>query len=290
MNESVFIFLKVVMNYIFLHRICFQIFLSTISTMKRIAVLFIIISGLAVGSFAQKTVGLDNWFNHETNVKTSKIFHYTWDDTAMSGFSQLGELFVNRGALLKTIGSKPAKQSMEGIDVYIIVDPDTTKENPNPNYVDASDVKFLKKWVSNGGVLLLMANDGPNCEFTHFNQLAEAFGFRFQTQSLNPVINRDWEMGAETDLPQHALFAGVNKIYMKEVGPIIVSGNAKPVLKDGDGKAVFIAETQFGKGYVLAIGDPWLYNEYIGHILLPESFENLKAANNLVDLLLNKAK
>jgi hypothetical protein len=38
----------------------------------------------------------------------------------------------------------------------------------------------------------------------------------------------------------------------------------------------------------MAIGDPWLYNEYIDHALLPESFENLKAANNLVELLLNK--
>jgi unsaturated rhamnogalacturonyl hydrolase len=152
--------------------------------------------------------------------------------------------------------------------------------------VDATDVKFLKKWVSKGGVLLLMANDGPNCEFTHFNQLAEAFGFRFSSKTLNPVINRQWEQAAETNLPNHPLFKGVSKIYMKEVGPITVSKNAKAVLKDGND--IFIAETQFGKGYVLAVGDPWLYNEYIDHWLLPESFENLKAANNMVDLLLQK--
>jgi hypothetical protein len=254
--------------------------------MKRILILAFVFCLLGFSGFAQKTVGLDNWFNHETNAKTGKIFHYTWDDEAMSGFSQLGELFKTRGAELKTI-AKPNSQSLKGIDVYIIVDPDTTKENPTPNYVDANDVKFLKKWVSKGGVLLLMANDGPNCEFTHFNQLAEAFGFRFHPQTLNPVTNRVWDMAAETNLPNHPLFSGVNKIYMKEVGPITVSKNAKPVLKDGD--AIFIAETQFGKGYVLAVGDPWLYNEYIDHWLLPESFENLKAANNMVDLLLKKA-
>ena len=77
---------------------------------------------------------------------------------------------------------------------------------------------------------------------------------------------------------------------MKEVGPIVLTKEAKSVLKDGDGKSVFIAETQFGKGYVMAVGDPWLYNEYIDHWLLPESFDNLKAANNLVDLLLKKSK
>ncbi|HCY41550.1 MAG TPA: hypothetical protein DHV48_09370 [Prolixibacteraceae bacterium] len=257
--------------------------------MKQIFTITFLLAIITSGSFAQKSVGLDNWFNHETHAKTGKIFHYTWDDTENSGFAELGELFVNRGAKLKTISSAPNSQSMKDIDIYIIVDPDTLKENPNPNYVQSGDIKFLKKWVSKGGVLLLMANDGPNCEFMHFNQLAEVFGFRFQTQSLNPVINRNWEMGAEINLPEHQLFSGVKKIYMKEVGPIILSKNAKPVLTDGDGKSVFIAETRFGKGYVLAVGDPWLYNEYIHHKLLPESFENLKAANNLVDLLLQKA-
>jgi hypothetical protein len=77
---------------------------------------------------------------------------------------------------------------------------------------------------------------------------------------------------------------------MKEVAPISLSGNAKSVLTDNESNSIFIAESQFGKGYVLAIGDPWLYNEYIDHWLLPESFENLKAANNLVELLLGKVK
>lgn len=255
--------------------------------MKRILFLAFVIFILVTESSAQKTVGLDNWFNHETNAKTGKIFHYIWDDQANSGFSQLGDLFKTRGAELKTIASKPTGKSLKGVDVYIIVDPDTTSENPSPNYIEANDVKFLKNWVSKGGVLLLLANDGPNCEFTHFNQLAEVFGFHFQAKTLNPVTNRQWDMAAEINLPNHPLFSGVNKIYMKEVAPISISKNANPVLKDGPD--IFIAETRFGKGYVLAVGDPWLYNEYIDHTMLPESFENLKAANNLVDLLLNEA-
>jgi unsaturated rhamnogalacturonyl hydrolase len=258
--------------------------------MKRILTLSLILCALVTGSFAQKNIGLDNWFNHETNAKTGKIFHYTWDDQENSGFSQLGDLFLKREAKLNTIATAPNSQSMKGIDIYIIVDPDTTKENPTPNYVQANDIKFLKKWVSKGGVLLLMANDGPNCEFTHLNQLGAAFGFQFHPQTLNPVINRQWDQASEINLPNHPLFSGVKKIYMKEVGPITVSKDAKPVLKDGESNAIFIAETKFGKGYVLAVGDPWLYNEYIDHAMLPESFENLKAANNLVDLLLKKAE
>lgn len=237
--------------------------------------------------YGQLTIGLDNWYNHETNEKTGKIFHYTWDDRANSGFSHLGELFVKNGAAIKTIAGNPDKSTMKGVGVYIIVDPDTTKENPTPNFITDKDIKFIKKWVKNGGVLLLMANDGPNCEFTHLNKLASVFGFRFVPKSLNPVLNRNWEMGAETNLPNHTLFKGVSKIYLKEVAPIVIPGKGTPVLKDNED--IFIAETDYGKGYVLAIGDPWLYNEYIDHALLPADFENLKAAQNLVSLLIVKA-
>jgi len=76
---------------------------------------------------------------------------------------------------------------------------------------------------------------------------------------------------------------------MKEVAPITLAGKASSVLKNDDG-SIFIAETNFGKGYVMAVGDPWLYNEYIGHSRLTVDFENGKAANNLVKLLLGKVK
>lgn len=236
-------------------------------------------------------VGLDNYFNHETNKKTGKIYHYTWDDQANSGFSQLGDIFQKKGALLKTIGQEPIKSILGYLDVYMIVDPDTTSENPNPNYISADDVTAIKNWVREGGVLMLMANDGPNCEFTHYNALAETFGFHFVPVTMNPVIDHDWEMGAETNLPNHPIFKGVDKIYMKEVAPIVLSKDAKPVLVDHrDGDHVFIGEASYGKGKVLAIGDPWLYNEYIGNSRLPDSFENMKAAHNLVDYLLSEVK
>lgn len=77
---------------------------------------------------------------------------------------------------------------------------------------------------------------------------------------------------------------------MKEVASVTLSKSAKSVLIDKVSGEFIIAETQFEKGYVLAVGDPWLYNEYIDHWVIPESFENLKAANNLVDYLLGKVK
>jgi len=252
----------------------------------------ILISGfflmLFAGISAQTYVHLDHWYNREVNSKTGQPFHYLWTDTENSGFSRLGSIFVSKGAIISTIEKAPKTSDLRNADIYIIVDPDSTSENPVPNYILEADIKVIKKWVKKGGVLLLMANDRPNCEFTHFNQLARQFGMQFDPVTLNPVKGSNWEMGAETNLPDHPLFRGINKIYMKEVASIQTFGNAKKVLVDGSN--TLIAESRFGKGFILAIGDPWLYNEYIDHIMLPEDFENLKAAENLVNYLVEKKR
>jgi len=139
---------------------------------------------------AQPVVALDNWFNRETNAKTGIPFHYLWTDKEFSGYSQWGEIFKNRGAVITTI-EKPAKEVLKEADVYIIVDPDTTTESKSPNYILPDDVRTIKKWVKQGGVLAILANDAPNCEFTHLNRLTSKFGIRFNHVSLHPVINRD---------------------------------------------------------------------------------------------------
>jgi unsaturated rhamnogalacturonyl hydrolase len=242
---------------------------------------------LLQNSFSQPVVGLDNWYNHETNAKTGKPFHYLWTDTAFSGYSRWGKIFTARGSKITTIG-KPDNAVLSKINVYIIVDPDTTSENPVPNYISSDDISSIKKWVTEGGVLAVLANDGPNCEFTHLNLLMSQFGMSFNHVTLHPVTGTNFEMGASTNLPNHPLFEGVKKIYIKEVSDINLSGTSKPILTEKG--RVLIAENKFGKGYVFAIGDPWIYNEYIDHDRLPESFDNRKAAENLTDLLLSYTK
>ena len=49
-----------------------------------------------------------------------------------------------------------------------------------------------------------------------------------------------------------------------------------------------MAASKYGKGFVFAVGDPWLYNEYIDNRKLPEDFNNYKAAENFIKWLLNK--
>ncbi|HUV00224.1 MAG TPA: DUF4350 domain-containing protein, partial [Bacteroidales bacterium] len=212
-----------------------------------LAVIFLGIFSLVTQNLiAQPVVGLDNWFNRETNAKTGQPFHYLWTDTEWSGYSRWGEIFKSKGAKITTI-EKPVASVLKTIDMYIIVDPDTTTESKSPNYILPDDVKAITKWIKKGGVLAILANDAPNCEFTHLNQLASQFGMKFNHVTLHPVTGTEWEMGACTNLPDHPVFKGVSKIYIKEVSDIHLSGNARAVLTE-NGK-VLIAENKLGKGY-----------------------------------------
>jgi unsaturated rhamnogalacturonyl hydrolase len=248
---------------------CFAFFLSTFN------------------ASAQVNVGLDNWFNHETNVKTGQPYHYLWSDTADSGYSRWGKIFTDKGAKISQI-NQPLKEELAKIQIYIIVDPDTTSENPNPNYILPQDVKAIKAWVKKGGVLMILANDAPNCEFTHLNQLANTFGINFNHVSLHPVVNKKWEMGAFSNLPGHPVFKNVSKIYLKEISSFTLTGKATPVLTENG--TVFMAESKYGKGWIFAVGDPWIYNEYMDHERLPADFTNRAAAESLTDYLIQKTK
>ena len=58
-------------------------------------------------------------------------------------------------------------------------------------------------------------------------------------------------------------------------------------MQDGD---VIFAMAKYGKGTVLAVGDPWIYNEYLDGRKIPVAYENFTAANELVQWLLNQTK
>lgn len=254
---------------------------------KSFIALFLALLGLYYqNAAAQAVVGLDNWYNRETNATTGKPFHYLWTDTEFSGFSQWGEIFQAKGAKLVMI-DKPDVSNLDKLDVYIIVDPDTTTESNSPNYLQPDEIQAIVQWVRSGGHLVVMANNATNCEFTHLNQLVSQFGMTFNYVTLHPVTGTNWEMGASKNLPDHPLFKGVSKLYLKEVSSIGLTDNAKAILTE-NGK-VLMAECRYGKGYVIAIGDPWIYNEYIDHERLPVEFENFKAAENFTGYLIKLA-
>ncbi len=239
-------------------------------------------------AFAQKSVLLDSYFNNEFKIGANgeKIsWHYKWDETAMSGFSILGETFKKGGFKLATLNVAPTAAQLKDHSVYVIVDPDNLKDSPMPNYMDEKSVSAIAKWVKAGGALVLFANDSVNAELKYFNKLANVFGIHFNNQMINHVTNDVTREGGGVDTRNNEMFATAKMVYMKDACSISIKDGAYPLLKQKDG--IIIAGSNYGKGFVVAIGDPWLYNEYVNGKLQKE-FENDKGANDLVSWLKNK--
>jgi unsaturated rhamnogalacturonyl hydrolase len=237
----------------------------------------------AITKAAAQTVTLDYYFNnewHRDKNGDSVRYHYTWEDKANSGFSKLGEVFTRHGFTLGSLPVAPTRDNLRMSSVYIIVDPDTQQENPNPNYVSPADVTALKSWVRGGGILILMGNDKGNAEFEHFNQLSTAFGIRLNEDCVNHVVGKNHEPG-KIQLPGgDSIFKAPLLLYMKDVSSLSLQAPATPAIVHGD--TVIAATARYGKGTVFVVGDPWIYNEYIDdHNLSPE-FQNTEGAEALV--------
>lgn len=239
--------------------------------------------GLLSNNAHAQTVTLDYYFNHETHKGSNgqaERFHYLWNETANTGYSILGDVFKKQGFDLKSLDAAPTAGNLKGAGVYIIVDPDSRKENPAPNYIQAADVTNIAAWVEQGGVLVMLANDSANVELPHFNQLAAAFGMHFNDDMQNHVIDDAHFADGGVTVTGNPVFKTAGKIFMKDVCSITTTGNAKAVLKNSAG-ATLIASAKHGKGTAIAISDPWLYNEYVNG-RLPKEYENDKAAYDLV--------
>jgi unsaturated rhamnogalacturonyl hydrolase len=232
-----------------------------------------------------QTVTLDYYFNHEVD-KTGARFHYMWEEKDLNGYSNWGDAFVKEGAKIKSLETAPTVDNLKGTDIYIIVDPDTKKESPNPNYIMPADVEQIEKFVKAGGVLVMMANDSANVELPHFNTLAAKFGMHF-TDELHNHVTGSIEPGTMM-VEGNPLFKTAKKIYMKDVCSIALSGPAKPLLEH-EGVTI-IATAKYGKGTVFAVGDPWLYNEYTnGHLPADGHYDNDKAITDVTQWLLKQA-
>jgi unsaturated rhamnogalacturonyl hydrolase len=228
--------------------------------MKIPALLFLLFSGLISSS---QVVSLDYYFNREfRKAKTGQAerFHYTWEDTAQTGYSIWGHIFRQLGADTKSMDAAPTATNLKSTGVYIIVDPDTEKETGQPNYIESDHIKAINNWVKDGGVLVLLANDSANTELKHFNQLAKKFGIHFNNDLRNKVKGDDFDMAALMVPEGHPIFQTAKKMYIKDICSLKLTRKAKSAFTDKG--EVTMATAKLGKGTVFAVGDPWFYNEY----------------------------
>jgi unsaturated rhamnogalacturonyl hydrolase len=262
-----------------------------------------------MGAFLQATVEAE--FNHELIKKPSELkqpivlldafynnelkkdaygrdtrWHYAWEDISNGGFGMLGKQFESKGAQLKTLLTAPTASTLSQASVYLIVDPDNLKDNPAPNYMNVADALVISNWVKEGGVLVLLANDSSNCDLVHLNLLAEKFGIHFTNESINMVKGNAYDMGAAFPVIGNPVLKSETKIYVKEVSAMQLNSNAQAVATINN--KVVAAIAKFGKGKVIAIGDPWLYNEYVDGRKLPIDFQNFEAMQQVVKWTLSK--
>jgi unsaturated rhamnogalacturonyl hydrolase len=102
------------------------------------------------------------------------------------------------------------------------------------------------------------------------------------------VKGNDYPTGTIVIPPGNPIFKTAKNIYIKEISTLALKAPARAVLTDkGDN---IIAVSKVGKGTVFAIGDPWLYNEYLDGRKLPTNLENYKSAEDLVQWLIKQTK
>ena len=234
-------------------------------------------------------VMLDSWFNSQQRTNSAgqkEYFHYKWNDYSDSGYSLFGSMFVDLGADLATLSMAPTAENLKSAQYYVIVSPDIPAKNPNPHYVQVRDADQVAKWVGGGGVLILMENDPPNADIDHLNRIADRFGIHFNSVLSHHVIGNDFSAGQIAVKGGDPIFRDPHTLYMKDTCTLSLSSPAKSLFKDGGG--VVIAMSNFGKGTVVAVVDPWLYNEYTDGRKKPPMQDNYAAGQEFVRWLINQ--
>src|SRR5579872_1515579 len=220
--------------------------------MRRLCTGFLLCIATAHG---QKVVALDGFHNNESKMPD----HYQWDGVRPGGFSELGKLLEGLGAELRTVRERVTPGVLAGVKVFIIVDPDTPAETIDPQYIMPPEIAAIEDWVRAGGRLVLLGNDKGNAEFAHFNQLAKRFGIEFLEETYPKVKGK----GILIAKGETSIFEGAPEVYLVEVAPLKVEANVKILLADHGTPIMALAHV--GRGEVFALGDPWIYNEYIDH-------------------------
>ena len=230
----------------------------------------LLLSLVAAPLGAQAVVALDGYHNNERPLPE----HYQWNGTSDGSFSQLGKAFQAHNVEIRTLRTKIDAAALAPLRLLIIVDPDTPEETPDPKYIEDSEIDAIDAWVKGGGRLVLLGNDKGHAEFAHFNKLASRFGIQF-IEDTYPKVTGKAILIATGPNP---IFEGGLNAYLVEVAPLKLTAPAQAVLTDKGTDIMALAHV--GNGLVFALGDPWLYDEYIG------KNDNVAIATNLFTMLL----
>ena len=236
-------------------------------------------SALAQGD----NVVVDGWFNSQqrTDAFGRQVeFHYKWATWDAPGYSLFGHLFREFGAQTSELDDEPTLADLKGADVYVIASPDNLDKNRHAHFATQGDAEQIARYVDSGGVLVIMENDTSFADLDHFNTVSDRFGIHFNSVLRKHVVGTNWEQGRIDIKGKGPIFDRPYAIYIKDASTITVSGKARPVIAEGGD--IFMATAKYGKGTVVAMTDPWLYNEYTDGRKLPATYDNYAAGKEFV--------
>jgi hypothetical protein len=203
---------------------------------------------------AARIVALDGYHKNEANYPG----HYRWETTDPGGYSRLASIIHGLAGQTRTIVEPLSATNLKEVDVLLIVDPDTQAKTPEPKYISDDEITAVDAWVRGGGHLLLFGNNEGNSEFQHLNRLASRFGVQFVESTYRDSRGKSDFYPVSTS-PQ----LGVGSYaYIVDAAPLQISNPAAEVLLRDAGSPIMV-QVPHGGGTVVALGDPWLYNEHI---------------------------
>jgi unsaturated rhamnogalacturonyl hydrolase len=132
-----------------------------------------------------------------------------------------------------------------------------------------------------------MLNDSTNSDTKHVKKLTRAFGVEITDKNINFVKNDNFPEGDVFTSSSSKIFKSNYKLFVKELVTLQPT-HSDVMVEAAVGSDAVIVSRKYGKGKVVIVGDPWLYNEYVNGRKLPVEYQNLQASYDLIDWLLDK--
>lgn len=237
------------------------------------------------------TALVDGWYNSQKrpNAAGQMVeFHYKWNDYSNEGYSIFGHIFRSYGVATRTLYTAPTEANLSHAQIYVIASPDNLARNPHPHYMDKQAADQVAAWVRKGGTLLIFENDPGNADIVHMDILADKFGLHFNNVLAHHVIDEDFSMGRIDVTHPTPPFSTPQVLFMKDTCSLSPSNGARALMTSHG--VILMATAKYGKGFVVAVTDPWLYNEYTDgrKPKMPSIYDNFSGGRQFVHWVLTQ--
>jgi DNA-binding beta-propeller fold protein YncE len=200
---------------------------------------------------------------------------YAYEDTTGLGFSKFGAWLRARGHAPRTLTAPLSAQSLAGLDVLLVVNPDGKGAPIAPDEPQA-----LAEWVRRGGVAVLLGNRADAYDVEGLNRLAAPFGVSFTRE----ILGTPGDLVAPPAPPP--VVAGGPALTLHNFNALEVRPPAAEVFRTvvGSDEKILLATAELGEGAILALSDSWLYNRVFDAPATSrwKSRDNLQMLQNVV--------